>query len=87
LRSTRQQSARFKEGHVEDVTHTKVLDVAEDLVVQGEVVAGDDVDTGILLDLPVGKTEALGLGEEVGLGQLATPVCGGQQTGSRQWIF
>lgn len=84
MRSTRQQSDQFKEGYVEDVTHTKVLDVAEDLVVQGEVVAGDDVDTGILLDLPVGKTEALGLSEEVGLGQLATPVCGGQQTGSRQ---
>ena len=55
-------------------TYTKVLDVGEDLVVQGEVVAGDDIDASILLDLPVGKTEALGLGKEVGLRQLATPV-------------
>lgn len=47
----------------------------EDLVVQGEVVAGNDIDTGILLDLPVSKTKALGLGEEVGLRDLATPVC------------
>lgn len=46
----------------------------EDLVVQGEVVAGNDVDTGILLDLPVGQTQALGLSEQVGLGDLATPV-------------
>lgn len=46
----------------------------EDLVVEGEVVAGDDVDTGILLDLPVSKTEALGLSEEVGLRDLSTPV-------------
>ena len=48
--------------------------MVEDLVVQSEVVAGDDVDTGILLDLPVSKAEALGLGEEVGLRDLATPV-------------
>jgi hypothetical protein len=46
----------------------------KDLVVEGEVVAGDDVDTGILLDLPVGKTEAFGLSEEVSLGDLSTPV-------------
>ena len=46
----------------------------EDLVVEGEVVAGDDVDTGILLDLPVSKTKSLGLGEEVRLRDLATPV-------------
>lgn len=46
----------------------------EDLIVQSKVVAGDDVDTGILLDLPVSKTESLGLGKEVGLGDLATPV-------------
>jgi hypothetical protein len=46
----------------------------EDLVVEGEVVAGDDVDTSILLDLPVSKTEALSLSEEVGLRDLSTPV-------------
>lgn len=56
-------------------TYTKVLDVVEDLIVQGEVVARDDVDASILLDLPVSKTKALGLGQEIGLRDLATPVC------------
>lgn len=55
-------------------TYTEVLDVAQDVVVQGEVIAGDDVDTGILLDLPVLSTETLGLGQEVGLGEVASPV-------------
>ena len=45
------------------------------MVIEGEVVAGDNVDTGVLLDLPVGKAEPLGLREEVRLGELATPVC------------
>lgn len=57
-------------------TYTEVLDVVEDLVVQGKVVGGDDVDTGILLDLPVGEPQPLGLGEELILGDLAAPVCG-----------
>ncbi len=34
-------------------TYTKILDVAEDLVVESKVIARDDVDTGIFLDLPV----------------------------------
>lgn len=46
----------------------------EDLIVESKVVGGDDVDTGILLDLPVSKTESLGLSEEVSLRDLATPV-------------
>ena len=44
------------------------------MVVEGEVVAGDDIDTSILLDLPVGKTEPLGLGEKIRLGELSAPV-------------
>lgn len=44
------------------------------MVVVGKVVGGDDVDAGILLDLPVGETEPLGLGEEFILGELASPV-------------
>lgn len=55
-------------------TYTKVLDVAEDLVVESEVVGGDDVDTGILLDLPVSESEPLGLSEELILRDLAAPV-------------
>lgn len=37
------------------------------MVVQGKVVAGDNIDTGILLDLPVCEPQPLGLGEEIGL--------------------
>jgi hypothetical protein len=55
-------------------TYTEVLDVVQDMVVEGEVTAGDDVDASILLDLPVGETEALGLGEKLSLGDLAAPV-------------
>ena len=55
-------------------TYTEVLDVGEDLVVEGEVVAWDDVDAGILLDLPVSESESLGLSEEVILRDLAAPV-------------
>lgn len=56
-------------------THTKVLTVGQDLVVQGEIVGGDNVDASILLDLPVGEPQPLGLGEELILGDLAAPVC------------
>lgn len=48
--------------------------MGKDLIVESEVVGWDDVDTGILLDLPVSKTEALGLSEELILGDLSTPV-------------
>lgn len=44
------------------------------MVVEGKVIGGDDVDTGILLDLPVGESEALALGQEIGLRELAGPV-------------
>jgi hypothetical protein len=50
------------------------LDVVEDVVVEGKVIAGDDVDTGILLDLPVLTTKTLTLGEKVISRQLAAPV-------------
>lgn len=55
-------------------THVEELDVVEDVVVKGKVVGGDDVNTGVLLDLPVGESEALSLGEEVGLRDLVGPV-------------
>lgn len=61
-------------GDWEPRTYVEELDVVEDMVVVGKVVGGDDVDAGILLDLPVGETEPLGLGEEVILGELASPV-------------
>lgn len=55
-------------------TYTEVLDVRKDLVVESEVITGNDVDTGILLDLPVGKTKTLSLSKEVSLGEVASPV-------------
>lgn len=55
-------------------TYTKVLDLMKDMVVESKVVAGDDIDTSILLDLPVSKTEALGLSKKVRLRDLSTPV-------------
>ena len=48
--------------------------MVEDLVVEGEVIAGDDVDTSILLDLPVLLTESLSLRKQVITGELSTPV-------------
>ena len=55
-------------------TYIEELDVVQDLIVESKVVAGDDVDASILLDLPVGKTEPLSLSLEVVLGQFAAPV-------------
>jgi hypothetical protein len=51
--------------------------VGENVVVESEVIARDDIDTGILLDSPVGKTKSLCLSEELGLGKLSSPVCFG----------
>jgi len=56
------------------MTYAEELDVVEDMVVEGKVVAGDDVNTGVLLDLPVSKTKPLALGKELLLGKLVGPV-------------
>jgi hypothetical protein len=50
------------------------LDVCEDLIIKGEIIAGNDIDAGLLLDVPVLKTKSLGLSEQIGLGELASPV-------------
>lgn len=50
------------------------LDVVEEVVVESEVVAGDDIDTGILLDVPVLETQTLALSKELVLRKLASPV-------------
>lgn len=55
-------------------TYTEVLDVGKNLIVESEVIAGNNINAGILLNLPVCKTQSLGLAEEVSLGELATPV-------------
>ena len=57
------------------MTYTKILNVAQHLVVEGEVITRDDVDPGILLDLPVFQAEPLGLRKEIGLRDSASPVC------------
>lgn len=49
--------------------------MVEDLVVEGEVIGRDNVDTSILLDLPVSSSESLALGEKVILRDLLGPVC------------
>ena len=48
--------------------------MVEDLIVEGEVITGDDVDASIFLDLPMGKTQAFAFIEEVRLGELSTPI-------------
>lgn len=55
-------------------TYTEVLNEVENVVIHGEVTRGNAGHTSVLLDLPVSKTQALGLSEEVSLGNLATPV-------------
>jgi hypothetical protein len=37
-------------------TYSKVLDVMEDLIVKCEIIAGDDINTSILLNLPMCET-------------------------------
>lgn len=44
------------------------------MIVEGKVIAGNDVDPGILLNLPMSKSESLGFGQQVDLRKLAAPV-------------
>jgi hypothetical protein len=64
-----------REGPWGSKTYIEELNVVEDMVVEGEVVGRDDVNACILLNLPVGKSESLGLGKEVFSGELIRPVC------------
>jgi hypothetical protein len=72
MQGTRQQpaSSLLRNGN----TYTKVLDVCEDLIVESEVIAGNDVDTGLLLDVPVLETKSLCLSKEIILRELTAPV-------------
>jgi hypothetical protein len=56
------------------ITYAKEHDVVQDLVVESKVIAGDDVDAGVLLDLPVLEAEAFAFGEQVVARELAAPV-------------
>jgi hypothetical protein len=48
-----------------EAMYIEQLDVVEEVVVESEIVAGDDLDTSILLDLPVLQPQAAGLLDEV----------------------
>ena len=56
-------------------TYSEILNVGEDLVVEREVIAGDNINASLLLDVPVLETKSFCLGEEVSLGELSAPVC------------
>ena len=57
------------------MAYIEELDVVEQVIVEGEVVAGDDVNTGVLLDLPVLQSQPLALLEQVVPRELVSPVC------------
>jgi hypothetical protein len=48
--------------------------MVQELVVEAEVIAGNDVDTGIPLDLPVRKSESLAFCKKLLLRQFTAPV-------------
>lgn len=52
--------------------------MGKDLIVKSEVVAGNDIDAGLLLDVPVLKAKSLGLAEQISLRELTTPVSFGR---------
>jgi hypothetical protein len=54
--------------------YVKKLNVVKKVVVEGEVVARDDVDAGILLDLPVLQSQALTLLQQLVPRELVCPV-------------
>lgn len=56
-------------------TYSKVLDLVQNLIVESEVIAGNNIDAGLLLDVPVLETKSLGFAQEISLGELAAPVC------------
>lgn len=49
--------------------------MVEDLIVKGEVIAGNEINASLLLDLPMLETKSLSLLEELLAGELASPVC------------
>lgn len=48
--------------------------MGENLIVESEIIAGDDVDASLLLNVPMFETQSLCLAEELILGELAAPV-------------
>jgi len=56
------------------LAYVEELDVVEEVVVKGKVVAGDDLDASVLLNLPVLETQALALLEQIVARELLAPV-------------
>jgi hypothetical protein len=55
-------------------THAKELNVVQDLVIEGKVIAGNYVDASIFLDLPMLETKAFAFRQQAIARQLAGPV-------------
>jgi hypothetical protein len=56
------------------LAYVEELDVVEEVIVEGKVIAGYDIDASVLLDLPVLETQALALLEQIVARQLLAPV-------------
>jgi hypothetical protein len=54
--------------------YPKELDVVEDLVIEGEVITRNKINSRVLLDLPVLQTEPFALVQELIARELASPV-------------
>lgn len=55
-------------------SYPEKLDVIENLIIESEVIAGDEINAGIFLDLPVLQSKTLALREEIIPREFATPV-------------
>jgi hypothetical protein len=57
---------------------TEELNMIQDMIVEGKVIARDDVDAGLLLDVPVRCSQSLALLKEFFLREFVSPVCFGR---------
>jgi hypothetical protein len=55
-------------------TYSEELNVVQDLVVEGEVIAGNDIDSGLFLYLPVLQAQSFALAQQVVEWYLASPI-------------
>ena len=63
-----------KSKTVRDVTDPEHLNVVENLIVEGEVIAWDDINASFALNLPVIQTKSLALAEQLVTRDLSGPV-------------
>lgn len=55
--------------------YVEELDVVKKVIIESKVIAGDDIDASVLLDLPVLQSQTLALLEQVVPRELVSPVC------------